>query len=117
MFFFNARRVLIKNFFLLFHGEYLIQKDGLLFDGMTDILTEVMSKKKIKVAGFKELIDGWIKLYSSIMKYVLRESVSENGDTEAKAQLMRAVTNAVKSDEMDKATMGGYLLSAISCLC
>ena len=84
---------------------------------MTDMRIEAMSKKKIKAAGFKEQINGWIKLYSIIMRYVLHESVSENGDTEAKAQLMRAVTNAVKSDEMDKATMGGYLLSAISCLC
>ena len=33
--------------------------------------------------------------------------MSENGDTEAKAQLMRAVADAVKSDEMDKATMEG----------
>ena len=48
---------------------------------------------------------------------MLQESVSENGDTEAKAQLMRAVADAVKSDEMAKAIMGGYLLSAISCLC
>ena len=90
MFFFNARRVLIKNFF---QGEYLIQRDGLLFDGMTDILTEVMSKKKIKVAGFKEQINGWTKLYSIIMRYMLQESVTENGDTEAKAQLMRAITD------------------------
>ena len=51
------------------------------------------------------------------MKYMLQESVSENGNTEAKAQLMRAVADAVKFDEMAKATKGGYLLSAISCLC
>ena len=84
---------------------------------MTDILTEVMSKKKIKVAGFKERINGWTKLYSIIMRYMLQESATENGDTEAKAQLMRAVADAVKSDEMAKATKGGYLLSAISCSC
>ena len=72
---------------------------------MTDMLIEAMSKEKIKAAHFKELIDGWIKLYSIIMRYMLQESVTENGDTEAKAQLMRAVTDTVKSDEMDKATM------------
>ena len=49
------------------------------------------------------------------MKYMSCESVTEKGDTEAKAQLMRAVADAVKSDEMAKATKGGYLLSAISC--
>ena len=116
--FFNARRVLIKNFFLLFHGEYLIQRDGLLFDGMTDMLIEAMSKKKIKAAGFKEQINGWIKLYSIIMRYVLHESVSENGGAEAKAQLMRAITEAIKSDEIGRQSdNGGYLLSAIFCLC
>ena len=41
------------------------------------------------------------------MRYMLQESVSENGDTEAKAQLMRAVADAVKFDEMAKATMEG----------
>ena len=78
---------------------------------MTDMLIEAMSKEKIKAAGFKELIDGWMKQYSIIMKYMPRESVTEKGDTEAKAQLMRAVADAVKSDEMAKATKGGYLLS------
>ena len=29
------------------YGEYLIQSAGLLFDGMNDILTEAMSKKRI----------------------------------------------------------------------
>ena len=90
MVFFNARRVLIKNFF---HGEYLIQRDGLLFDGMTDMLIEAMSKKKIKTASFKERINGWIKLYSIIMRYMPGESATEKGDTEAKAQLMRAITD------------------------
>ena len=36
------------------YGEYLIQSAGLLFDGMNDILTEAMSKKKIKTASFRE---------------------------------------------------------------
>jgi len=39
-------------------GEYLIQSVGLLFNGMTAILAEAMSKKKIKAANFKELING-----------------------------------------------------------
>lgn len=37
------------------YGEYLIQSAGLLFDGMNYILTEAMSKKKIKTASFREL--------------------------------------------------------------
>lgn len=41
------------------------------------------------------------------MKYMLQESATEKGDTKAKAQLMRTITNAVKSDEMDKVTMEG----------
>lgn len=41
------------------------------------------------------------------MRYMLQGSVSENGDIEAKAQLMRAITEAIKSDEMDKVTMEG----------
>ena len=85
---------------------------------MTDMLIEAMSKKKIKAASFKELINGWIKLYSGIMRYMLQESVTENGDTEAKAQLMRAITEAIKSDEIGRQSdNGGYLLSAIFCLC
>ena len=74
---------------------------------MTDMLIEAMSKKKIKAASFKELINGWIKLYSIIMRYMLQESVTENGDTEAKAQLMRAVTDTVKSNEIDRQSDNG----------
>ena len=81
---------------------------------MTDMRIEAMSKKKIKVAGFKEQINGWIKLYSIIMRYVLHESVSENGGAEAKAQLMRAIADTVKSDEMDKTTMGGIYYQPFS---
>lgn len=85
---------------------------------MTDMLIEAMSKKKIKAASFKELINGWIKLYSIIMRYMLQESVTENGDTEAKAQLMRAVADAVKSNEIGRQSDNGrHLLSAIFCLC
>ena len=60
---------------------------------MTDMLIEAMSKKKIKTASFKERINGWIKLYSIIMRYMPGESATEKGDTEAKAQLMRAITD------------------------
>ena len=74
---------------------------------MTDMLIEAMSKEKIKVAGFKEQINGWIKLYSSIMKYMLQESATEKGDTKAKAQLMRTITNAVKSDEIGRQSDNG----------
>lgn len=103
--------LLLELFFYDVYGEYLMQSVGLLFDGMTDMLIEAMSKKKIKAASFKELINGWIKLYSIIMRYMLQESVTENGDTEAKAQLMRAITDAVKSDEMDKVTMEVFTIS------
>ena len=85
---------------------------------MTDMLIEAMSKKKIKAAGFKELIDGWTKLHSSLMKYMPCESATEKGDTKAKAQLMRAITDTVKSNEIDRQSdNGGYLLSVVSCLC
>ena len=85
---------------------------------MTDMLIEAMSKKKIKAASFKELINGWIKLYSSIMKYMSCESVTEKGDTKAKAQLMRAITDTVKSNEIGRQSDNGrHLLSAIFCLC
>lgn len=63
--------LLLELFFYDVYGEYLMQSVGLLFNGMTAILTEAMSKKKIKVASFKELINGWIKLYSGIMKYII----------------------------------------------
>ena len=82
------------------------------------MLIEAMSKEKIKVAGFKEQINGWTKLYSIIMRYMPGESATEKGDTEAKAQLMRAITEAIKSDEIGRQSdNGGYLLSAIFCLC
>ena len=54
-------------------GGYLMQSVGLLFDGMTDILTEAMSKRRIEAAGCKELINGWTKLYSSIITHCGRE--------------------------------------------
>ena len=85
---------------------------------MTDMLIEAMSKEKIKVAGFKEQINGWTKLYSIIMRYMPGESATEKVDTEAKSQLMRAITEAIKSDEIGRQSdNGGYLLSAIFCLC
>ena len=62
--------LLLELFFYDVYGEYLIQRDGLLFDGMTDMLIEAVSKKKIKAAGFKEQINGWMKLYSIIMRYM-----------------------------------------------
>ena len=48
------------------------------------------------------------------MKYMLQESATEKGDTKAKAQLMRTITNAVKSDEMDKVTMEGIYYQPFS---
>ncbi|MBQ2174766.1 MAG: hypothetical protein II453_06855 [Alphaproteobacteria bacterium] len=59
--------LLLELFFYDVYGEYLMQSVGLLFNGMTAILTEAMSK----AASFKELINGWIKLYSGIMKYII----------------------------------------------
>ncbi len=86
-------------------GEHLLKNKDMFLAGINDILTEAMSKKKIRAVGFKELINGWTKLHSNIMKYIPRNSVTENGDAAAKAQLMSAITDAIKSDEMDKATM------------
>ena len=43
---------------ILFAALADYKRDGLLFDGMTDMLIEAVSKKKIKAAGFKELING-----------------------------------------------------------
>ena len=52
------------------------------------------------------------------MKYMLQESATEKGDTKAKAQLMRAVADAVKSNEIGRQSDNGrHLLSAIFCLC
>ena len=50
--------LLLELFFYDVYGEYLMQSVGLLFDGMTDMLIEAVSKKKIKAAGFKEQING-----------------------------------------------------------
>lgn len=68
--------LLLELFFYDVYGEYLMQSVGLLFNGMTAILTEAMSKKKIKVASFKELINGWIKLYSGIIVHNLKERIN-----------------------------------------
>lgn len=84
--------------------ERLLSNKDVFFDGMENILIEAVSKKKIKAADFKELIDGWAKFYSCIMQYVPRENVTDSGDTDAKEQLMSAIADAIKSNKMDKAT-------------
>ena len=86
------------------YGEHLLNNTDLFLVGMDNILAEALSKKKIKAADFKELVDGWAKFYSCIMQYVPRENVTESGDTDAKEQLMSAIADAIKSNKMDKAT-------------
>lgn len=56
---------------------------------MTDMLIEAMSKKKIKVASFKELINGWIKLYSGIIVHNLKERINSE-------MLFRCVTMSIR---------------------
>lgn len=84
--------------------ERLLSNKDVFFDGMENILIEATSKKKIKAADFKELVDGWAKFYSCIMQYVPRENVTDSGDVDAKEQLMSAIADAIKSNKMDKAT-------------
>ena len=86
------------------YGEHLLKNKDLFLAGMDNILAEALSKKKIKAAEFKELIDGWSKMHANIMEYIPRESAAQSGDVDAKAQLMSAITDAIKSNKMDRAT-------------
>lgn len=85
-------------------GEHLLKNKDILLTGMDTILAEALSRKKVKAADFKDLVDGWFKVYSSVVNYVPREGATQTGDVEAKNQLMDAVADAIKSDEMDKQT-------------
>lgn len=86
------------------YGEHLLNNTDLFLVGMDNILAEALSKKKIKTAEFKELIDGWSKMHANIMEYIPRESAAQSGDVDAKAQLMAALTDAIKAERMDRAT-------------
>lgn len=84
--------------------ERLLSNKDIFFDGMENILIEAVSEEKIKAADFNELIDGWAKFYSCIMQYVQRKNATDSGDVDAKVQLMNALTDAIKSNKMDRET-------------
>lgn len=86
------------------YGEHLLKNNDAFLAGMDIIFAEALSKKKVKAASFKELIEGWSKLHSNIIEYIPREGAAPSGDVDAKAQLMSALTDAIKSNHMDKAT-------------
>ncbi len=85
-------------------GEHLLKNKDIFLAGMDVIFAEALSRRKVKTASFKELIDGWFKLYSGVLGYVPREGAAESGDVDARNQLMDAIADAIKSDKMDKAT-------------
>lgn len=91
--------------------EHFSQNMDMIMSGMDAMLVEAFSKKTIKKAELKELIDGWSKLHANIMEYVPRDTMSESGDVEAKAQLINAIEEAVKANTMDKAAMEGIYYS------
>ena len=86
------------------YGEHLKETISFIMKGMDTMLAEALSKKKIKAAELKELIDGWSKMHSNIMDCIPRESAAGCGDVDAKAQLMNALTDAIKSNKMDRET-------------
>ena len=86
------------------YGEHLKETIGFIMKGMDAMLAEALSKKKIKAAEFKELVDGWSKMHDNIMECIPHEEVTGGGDVDAKQQLMSALTDAIKSNKMDKAT-------------
>lgn len=87
------------------YGEYLLNNLEPVQNCMSELIKEAMSRKKIKAADLKEIIDSWTKLHTSIAAYIPREGAVESGDVDAKAQLMDALTDAIKAEKMDKATM------------
>ena len=86
------------------YGEHLKETIGFIVKGMDAVLAEALSKKKIKAAEFKELIDGWSKMHANILDCIPHEEVTGGGDVDAKQQLMSALTDAIKSNKMDKET-------------
>ena len=87
------------------YGEYLLNNLEPVQNCMSELMKEAMSRKKMKAAEVKELIDSWTKLHASIAAYIPRNGTAESGDVDAKAQLMEALTDAIKAEKMDKATM------------
>ena len=62
--------LLLELFFYDVYGKYLIQRDGLLFDGMTAILTEAMSK----AASFTKIFKKW-KIFKSYFTQRLMSNI------------------------------------------
>lgn len=108
----ERRNLVLKNLFEEYrvqignaYGAHLHETVGFIMKGMDAMLAEALSKKKIKAAEFKELIDGWSKMHSNIMDCIPHDDATGGGDADAKAQLMNALTDAIKAEKMDKATM------------
>ena len=84
------------------HGEYLVKR-------LSDIqsVMDTMSLhmyEKARGASLKDLVHAWAELHASILDCTPREAVCESGDADAKAQLMTALTEAIKANKMEKAT-------------
>lgn len=86
------------------YGEYLLNNLEPVKNCMSELMKEAMSRKKMKAAELKELIDSWTKLHASIAAYIPREGAAQSGDVDAKAQLMTALSKAVKAKQMEKET-------------
>lgn len=91
--------------------EHFAHNMDMILVGMDNMLTEAFSKKNIKKAALKELIESWSKLHNNIMEYVPRDTMAESGDVDAKAQLINAIEDAVKAKTMDKSEMEGIYYS------
>lgn len=114
----ERRNLALKNLFEEYrtqignkYCEHFSQNMDMLMSGMDAMLVEAFSKKTIKKAELKELIDGWSKLHANIMGYVPRNDISGSGDLDAKTQLMSALEDAIKANPMDKASMEGIYYS------
>lgn len=72
------------------YGEYLLNNLEPVKNCMSELMKEAMSRKKMKAAELKELIDSWTKLHASIAAYIPREGAAQSGDVDAKAQYVTA---------------------------
>lgn len=84
------------------YGEYLLQQTPKIYATM-DKLIET-AERKTKRANLRDLVKSWADLHASMLECTPRESAVPIGDVDAKAQLMSAITAAIKAPEMDKQT-------------
>lgn len=86
------------------YGEYLLNNLEPVKNCMSELMKEAMSRKKMKAAELKELIDSWTKLHASIAAYIPREGAAQSGDADAKAQIMTELSEGIKAKQMEKKT-------------